>query len=63
MMTEKKNELERRVAVLTQQRDNLSTALDEATDRIMLLERQMREQQLQVSILFELFLILFIFIY
>ncbi|XP_073987771.1 bicaudal D-related protein homolog isoform X2 [Rhodnius prolixus] len=50
MMTEKKNELERRVAVLTQQRDNLSTALDEATDRIMLLERQMREQQLQMRV-------------
>uniref|UniRef100_T1I992 Uncharacterized protein n=1 Tax=Rhodnius prolixus TaxID=13249 RepID=T1I992_RHOPR len=49
-MTEKKNELERRVAVLTQQRDNLSTALDEATDRIMLLERQMREQQLQMRV-------------
>lgn len=48
-MGEKKNELERKVQALTLQRDNLSSALDEATDRIMLLERQLREQQIQVS--------------
>ncbi|XP_014286241.1 bicaudal D-related protein homolog [Halyomorpha halys] len=49
-MTEKKNELERRLAAVSQQRDSLSAALEEATDRIMLLEKQMREQQLQMRV-------------
>lgn len=49
-MTEKKNELERRLAAMAQQRDSFSAALDEATDRIMLLERQMREQQMQMRV-------------
>ncbi|KAF6214424.1 hypothetical protein GE061_009167 [Apolygus lucorum] len=50
MMSEKKTELERRVQSMTQQRDSLSSALDEATDRIMFLERQMREQQIQMRV-------------
>ncbi|BES88885.1 Coiled-coil domain-containing protein [Nesidiocoris tenuis] len=50
MMTEKKNELERRVQSLTQQREGLSATLEEASDRIMLLERQLREQQIQMRV-------------
>jgi len=50
MMGEKKADLERKVASLVQQRDSLTLALDEATDRIMLLERQMREQQIQMMV-------------
>lgn len=42
-------ELERRLQSVITQRDNLSTALDEATDRIMMLERTAREQELQVE--------------
>uniref|UniRef100_A0A1B6E3R6 Bicaudal D-related protein homolog n=2 Tax=Clastoptera arizonana TaxID=38151 RepID=A0A1B6E3R6_9HEMI len=48
MMSEKKSELERRLNSVVMQRDNLSTALDEATDRIMMLERTAREQELQL---------------
>lgn len=47
-MSEKKTELERRVQMLTTQRDQLTNALEEATDRVLLLERQAREHELQV---------------
>lgn len=48
-MSEKKIELEKRIHSIQSDRDGLSTALDEATDRIMMLERQTREQEIQVS--------------
>lgn len=47
-MSEKKFELEKRIHSIQSDRDGLSTALDEATDRIMMLERQTREQEIQV---------------
>ncbi|XP_014248118.1 bicaudal D-related protein homolog isoform X2 [Cimex lectularius] len=50
MMSEKKTELERRIVTMTQQRDTLTVALEEATDRIMFLERQLREQQMQMRV-------------
>ncbi|RZF33154.1 hypothetical protein LSTR_LSTR004840 [Laodelphax striatellus] len=49
-MSEKKLELERRVQMLQDQRDNLSSALEEATDRVLLLERETREQQIQLQV-------------
>lgn len=48
LMSEKKTELEKRIHSIQSDRDGLSAALDEATDRIMMLERQTREQEIQV---------------
>ncbi len=42
-------ELEKRIHSIQSDRDGLSAALDEATDRIMMLERQTREQEIQVK--------------
>lgn len=50
LISEKKMELERRLQTVIIQRDNLSTALDESTDRIMMLERTAREQELQLRV-------------
>jgi hypothetical protein len=47
-MSEKKCDLERRLQSLLSEREGLSSALDEATDRIVMLEHQAREQELQV---------------
>lgn len=48
MISEKKQELEKRLNSLQCDRDGLSAALDEATDRIMMLERQTREHEIHV---------------
>lgn len=48
-MSEKKIELEKRIHSIQSDRDGLSSALEEATDRIMMLERQTREQEIQVG--------------
>ncbi|XP_054284541.1 bicaudal D-related protein homolog [Macrosteles quadrilineatus] len=48
LMSEKKGELERRLQNVVSQRDSLSSALDEATDRIMMLEKTTREQELEL---------------
>lgn len=50
LMSEKKFELEKRIHSIQSDRDGLSTALDEATDRIMMLERQTREQEIQLRV-------------
>lgn len=50
-MSEKKIELEKRIHSIQSDRDGLSVALEEATDRIMMLERQTREQEIQVGYL------------
>ncbi|XKL67301.1 hypothetical protein PGB90_002792 [Kerria lacca] len=50
LMSEKKIELEKRIHSIQSDRDGLSTALDEATDRIMMLERQTREQEIQLRV-------------
>jgi len=48
MLTEKKNELERRMQHLVTEREGLSSHLDESSDRIMVLERQCHEQELHL---------------
>ncbi|PSN41505.1 Bicaudal D-related protein [Blattella germanica] len=47
-MSEKKCELERRLQSLLSERESLGSALDEATDRIVMLEHQAREQEIQL---------------
>lgn len=47
LVTEKKNELEKRLQMAAAERDNLATALEEASDRILLLERHAREQDIR----------------
>lgn len=46
VMTQK-NELERRLQMATIERDNIAVALEEASDKILLLERHTREQDLR----------------
>lgn len=48
LMSEKKCELERKLQSLLSEREGLGLALDEATDRIVMLEHQAREQELQL---------------
>lgn len=47
LVQEKKDELERRLQMAAAERDNLATALEEASDRILLLERHAREQDVR----------------
>lgn len=42
-------ELERRIDSLLNEREGLSTHLDESSDRIMMLEKQSREQEAMVG--------------
>ena len=49
MITEKKQDLERRMQNMVSEREGLSSTLDETTDRIMDLENKNREQENQVS--------------
>jgi hypothetical protein len=49
-MSEKKCDLERKLQSLLSEREGLGLALDEATDRIVMLEHQAREQELQVFV-------------
>lgn len=44
---EKKNELERRLQLIAIERDHLSSALEEANDKILLLERHARDQDMR----------------
>ena len=43
-MTERKMDLERRIELLQGEREGLSSTLDESADRIIMLEKQSREQ-------------------
>ena len=43
-MTERKIDLERRIELLQGEREGLSSTLDESADRIIMLEKQSREQ-------------------
>ena len=43
-MTERKADLERRINMLQGEREGLSSTLDESADRILMLEKQSREQ-------------------
>ena len=49
-MTERKMDLERRLNALQGEREGLSTNLDESHDRIVMLEKQTREQEHIVSL-------------
>ena len=48
IMTERKLDLERRIEALYAERDGLSTTLDESADRIVMLEKEGREQDSMV---------------
>ncbi|KAF2366692.1 hypothetical protein FHG87_002558 [Trinorchestia longiramus] len=50
MLTDKKLELERRLSSLAEEREGLSMTLDESSDRIMLLERQKEEKELELRV-------------
>lgn len=47
LVTEKNRELERRLQIAATERDHMASALEEASDRILLLERHAREQDLR----------------
>jgi len=47
LVAEKNKELERRLRSAAEERDNLALALEEASDRILLLERHAREQDMR----------------
>ena len=49
IMTERKLDLERRIEALYSEREGLSTTLDESADRIVMLEKESREQDSMVS--------------
>uniref|UniRef100_T1JL17 Uncharacterized protein n=1 Tax=Strigamia maritima TaxID=126957 RepID=T1JL17_STRMM len=48
MITEKKADLERRIERMTQEREQMSQILEESTDRIILLEKQNKEQDFKL---------------
>ena len=48
MLTEKKSDLERRMQHLLAEREGLTSNLDESSDRIVGLERQCQEQEMQL---------------
>ncbi len=48
-MVSRKADLERRIELLQTDREGLSTTLDESADRIIMLEKQTREQESIVS--------------
>lgn len=47
LVSDKKSELERRLQAAASDRDNIASALEEASDRILLLERHAREQDIR----------------
>jgi coiled-coil domain-containing protein 64 len=49
IMTDRKMDLERRINMLQGEREGLSSTLDESADRIIMLEKQSREQDSLVS--------------
>lgn len=50
ILSERKYELERRISALSDEREGLNVSLEESSDRILLLEKQNREQEQQVVI-------------
>ena len=55
IMTERKLDLERRIEALYSERDGLSTTLDESADRIVMLEKESREQDSMVEFPIQIF--------
>lgn len=58
MVGEKKSEIEKRLQTSLRERDTLTAALEEASDRIHTLERHAREQETKLQVAF-----IFIFIF
>ena len=50
MVNIRKENLEKKIGHLLGERDGLSCNLDETSDKILMLERQAREQEFQVKI-------------
>ena len=46
LMTKRKCDLEKRISSLTEDRENLNSSLEESSDRIFLLEKQLQQQEL-----------------
>lgn len=51
MLSERKQELERRLQSVIEERDNLTLSLEESMERIHVLERHTREQDIQIRYL------------
>ena len=51
MIDGRKGDLERRIHTLMEERDSLGVTLEEAQDRILMLEKTKREQEQQVTTL------------
>ena len=49
LVTNRKNDLQKRVQQLVAERENLASALEEASDKILVLEKLTREQECQVQ--------------
>ena len=49
LVTRRKNDLEKKVEQLIFERDQLNAVLDESSDKILMLEKQTREQDSLVS--------------
>ena len=49
LLTERKSEIERRLLAVSEERDILASQLDDAQDRILMLERNEVENQYTVS--------------
>ncbi|GFQ88039.1 BICD family-like cargo adapter 1 [Trichonephila clavata] len=50
LLSERKYELEKRIAALSDEREGLNVSLEESSDRILLLERRNREQEQQLRL-------------
>jgi coiled-coil domain-containing protein 64 len=50
LLNNRRTELERRINMMNQERENLSTNLEESTDRILLLEKETRDRVNQIRI-------------
>ena len=50
LVTHRKNELEKKVQNLLQERESLNSALEESNEKILYLEKHAREQECQVNI-------------
>jgi chromosome segregation ATPase len=48
LLSKRKIDLERRLSSLTQDRENLNMSLEESSDRIFLLEKQLHEQEIEI---------------
>ncbi|CAG2160348.1 unnamed protein product [Oppiella nova] len=48
LLSKRKSDLERRISSLTQDREHLNVSLEESSDRIFLLEKQLQQQELEL---------------